>query len=216
MMKIYPALVIILLAAPALSGHAGEVKKSAAVVRTEKEMVREVADGPAQVETKGRSIMRLSDDVVIQGRPCKRGWLRLHPNGVPSSFTLSRELRIGSLQIPADTWVQQNEKGVVVLCAFPADTEVQGLVCRGTGGAKGVQVELHPSGTLKKMFLARDTYIQGVPCAANMFSGMVEFYENGRLKSCKLSDAYTFDGVAYKKGARVEFPAPELRPIAAN
>jgi hypothetical protein len=154
--------------------------------------------------------------MVIRGRPCKKGWLRLHPNGVPSSFTASREIQFGKLQIPADTWVMQNEKSLVLVCAFPSNIEIHGVLCKGTGGAKGVQVALYASGALKRVFLAQDCRIQGVPCAANIFSGAVDFYEDGRLKSCKLSDSCTIAGVTYKKGARVQLPATEQRSVASD
>ncbi|MFT3869044.1 MAG: hypothetical protein QM715_11350 [Nibricoccus sp.] len=135
---------------------------------------------------------------------------------MPSSFTASSELEFGKLKVPADTWVMQDEKGLVVACALPRDMEIQGVLCRGTGGAKGVQIEVYPSGALKRAFLAKDTVIQGVPCASGLVSGMVEFHEDGQLKSCKLSDAHTYAGVAYKKGARLELPAVDGEAIAAK
>ncbi len=169
------------------------------------------------LNTVGRSIMRLDEDVVVQGRPCKAGWLKLHPNGVPSSFTTSQEIRVGKIMLPADSWVMQDEKGVVLACALPRDMEIQGLMCRGTGGAKGVQIEFHRNGVLKRIHLVRDTEIQGVPCAAaGLLSGAVEFHEDGRLKSCKLSRPHLMDGVACKKGARIVFATENGRLLASD
>lgn len=188
---------------------------SVAAVRQEKKAGQAKTEKPA-IDTTGRSIMRLGDDVEVSGRPCKRGWLKLHPNGVPSSFTASRELEFGKLKVPADTWVMQDDTGLVLVCALPRDMEIQGVPCRGTGGAKGVQLEVYPCGSLKKVFLSKDTVIQGVPCAAGLLSGLVEFHPDGRLKSCKLSEAYTHAGVAYKKGARLELPAVNGETIASK
>lgn len=213
----FAAIAFVCLAMPAFAEQPVQSKKTTevAVARTTKvEPAKPVED--SNLNTSGRSIMRLSEDVVVRGRPCKRGWLRLHPNGVPSSFTTSREIKFGKLTIPADTWVMQNENSLVLMCALPRDMEIQGVLCRGTGGAKGVQVEVYPSGALKRVFLAQDAVIQGVPCSSGLVSGAVDFQEDGRLKSCKLSDAYTFAGVTYKKGARLELSAVGGENVASK
>jgi hypothetical protein len=155
-------------------------------------------------EKNGIKIGRLKEDMVIGGRPCKKGWLHLHANNVPAAFTAAHEIEEGRLKIPVDTWVLQTAEGVVTTCAFPRDTEVQGILCKGTGGAKGAQVAVYPSGALKQVFLARDMRIQEVPCAADAISGAVEFYEDGKLKSCLLSESYTRDGAVHKKGTRLQ------------
>lgn len=217
MKPLLAAISFVCLTVPALAEQSVQVKKrtdvaSVRVVRTETVKPMEKAG----LNTAGRSIMRLSEDVDVRGRPCKRGWLKLHPNGVPSSFTAACELEFGKLKVPADTWVMQDENGLVVACALPRDMEIQGVLCRGTGGAKGVQLEVYPSGALKRAFLAKDAVIQGVPCASGVVSGIVEFYEDGRLKSCKLNDAYSYGGVDYKKGARLELPAVDGESVASK
>jgi hypothetical protein len=216
-MKPLPLLIAaVCFALPALAEQAQQPHQPAPTLTARSEKADAVRSESGNLDTAGRTIMRLTEDMVIRGRPCKKGWLRLHPNGVPSSFTAAREIQFGKLQIPADTWVMQNEKSLVLVCAFPSDIEIHGVLCKGTGGAKGVQVALYASGALKRVFLAQDSRIQGVPCAANIFSGAVDFYENGRLKSCKLSDSFTIDGVPYKKGARLQFPATEQRSVSSD
>lgn len=155
----------------------------------------------------GLAIGMLKEDTVIAGRPCKRGWVHLLPTGVPQSFTASREMDGGRFKIPAGTWVTQNAEGVVVLCAFPSDTEVQGCLCRGSGGPEGTQTAFYPSGALKQFFLRHDTQVQGIPCKAGLFSQTIHLHENGQLASCVLSAALVRDGYTYDQGTEVHFDA---------
>ena len=156
-------------------------------------------------EGNGLLIGELKEDTVIGGRPCKQGWVHLLPSGVPVGFTASREIDLGRIEIPADTWVFQNKDGVVTVCAFPRNLAVQGHLCRGSGGPKGVQTAFYPDGALKQFFLCGDTQIQDVPCRAGIFDETIKLHENGRLKSCVLSDDLVRDGHAYPKGARIRF-----------
>jgi hypothetical protein len=108
----------------------------------------------AKVRTAANGLLigRIEADSIVHDRPCQKGWLHLHPNGVASAFTAAREIRLARAAIPAGTWVRQNPDGVVTVCAFLQDTEVQGHRCRGTGGPKGVQVSFYPDGALKQFF----------------------------------------------------------------
>jgi hypothetical protein len=167
--------------------------------------VQGVAFSKVRVEGNGLVIGLLKEDTLIGGRPCKRGWVHLRPNGVPAGFTASREIDLGRFRIPAGTWVFQNEAGVVTVCAFPRDTEVQGHRCRGSGGPKGVQAAFYPGGALKQYFLSHDIRIQGIPCKAGSFDESIELHENGRLKGCVLSEELARDGRIYHRGTRLRF-----------
>jgi hypothetical protein len=147
----------------------------------------------------------LKEDTVIAGRPCKQGWVHLCANGVPVGFTASRAIDLGRFEIPAETWVIQNQNGVVTVCAFPRDTEVQGHRCRGNGGPKGVQAAFYASGALKQYFLRHDTRIQEVPCRGGLFNESIELYEDGRLKGCVLGEDLMREGRRYPKGTRLHF-----------
>jgi hypothetical protein len=164
-----------------------------------------VAFSKVRYEANGLIIGTLKEDTVIGGRPCKQGWVHLRTNGVPVGFTASREIDLGRFTIPADTWVFQDQNGVVTVCAFPRDTEVQGHLCRGSGGPKGVQSAFYPSGALKQYFLRHDTLIQGIPCRGGLFNESIELYENGGLKGCALSEDLVRDGRRYAKGTRLRF-----------
>ena len=154
-------------------------------------------------------IGQLKEDTVIGGRPCKRGWVHLSGNGVPVGFTAAGEIDLGRFKIPANTWVSQNKDGVVTICQFPRDTEVQGHLCCGGGwvggGPEGIQTAFYPDGALSKFFLRHDTRIQDVSCKAGLMSEMIELHENGRLKACVLSEDLTRDGRTCHKGTRLRF-----------
>jgi hypothetical protein len=169
--------------------------------------VKGVAFSKVKIEDNGLVIGQLKEDALIDGRPCKQGWVHLTTNGVPIGFTASREIDLGRFKIPADTWVQQNQDGDVTVCCFPQDTEVQGHLCRGgglLGGAEGVQTSFYPDGALKDFFLRRDTVIQDIPCQASLFVS-IKLYENGRLKACLLSEDLLQNGHTYAKGTRLQF-----------
>lgn len=164
-----------------------------------------VSFSKARIEGNGLLIGMLREDTLIGGRPCKKGWVHLLPSGIPVGFTASRDIDLGRFTIPADTWVFQNKDGVVAVCAFPRDTEVQGHLCRGTGGPEGAQASFYPDGALKQFFLRRNTRIQGIPCQAGVFNQSIMLHENGRLKCCVVSEDLVRDGISYPKGTRLQF-----------
>jgi len=166
----------------------------------------------ARVDKNGFVIGRVAQDTVVAGRPCRKGWLHLHPNGVPAGFAAATDIRLPRLTIPAGTWVFQDPDGIVTVCAFPGDTEVQGHVCRGgAGGAEGIQTAFYPDGALKQFFAPADLRIDGIPCAAGLFGPGIELYASGRLRSATLAADCELNGRAYRKGERIHLtPAGQL------
>jgi hypothetical protein len=166
-----------------------------------------IAYDKVKIEADGKVIGYLAADTEIRERPCARDWVHLHPNGELSLFRLQRELALPVLKLPANTWAFQNESGIVTGCAFPNDTEIQGQLCRGTGGSKGAQVTFYESGRLKKFFAAKPTRIDGVLCDTGLARGLIELHENGRLKSCLLAEDLKRENRTFTKGTRVWFDA---------
>lgn len=162
----------------------------------------------ARITDRGLVIGYLAADTRIRGRPCRAGWVHLHPNGVPAGFTAAEEIPIASWKILAGTWVFQNPEGIVTVCAFPHDVAIQGHLCRGTGGPKGTQTAFYPSGALRQFFPPETVDVDGIPCSASRFRSGVELYENGRLRSATLADDHLVAGRMQKRGQRVEF-APD-------
>ena len=167
--------------------------------------VQGLAFSKVKIEDNGLVIGLLKEDAVIGGRPCKQGWVHLRANGLPVGFTASREIDLKRFTIPPDTWVFQNDDGVVTVCAFPRDTVVQGHWCRGSGGPEGVQTAFYPSGSLKEYFLRRDTRIQGIPCKSGLFSQSIKLHENGRLLECVLGEELLRDDHTFPAGTRLRF-----------
>lgn len=180
-----------------LSGHAAEWKKNTTIDG--------IAYDKVKVEADGKVIGYLAAATEIRERPCARDWVHLHPNGELALFRLQRDLALPVLKLPANTWVFQNISGILTGCAFPNDTEVQGLLCRGTGGSKGSQVTFYESGRLKGFFAAKPTRIDGVLCDTGLIKGHIELHENGRLKSCLLAEDLKRDNQTFTKGNRVWF-----------
>lgn len=160
----------------------------------------------------GFHIGQIDTETIVGGRACRPGWLHLHPDGTPAAFTAAHDIVLPLLTIPAGTWVKQDTSGIITTCAFPADTTVQGRVCRGTGGPKGVQTAFHPDGALRQFFPVKPVVIDGVPCGTGLVRGWIELHENGRLKSCVLGEAWIHAGRKLRKGTRVTFaPDGQLR-----
>ena len=160
----------------------------------------------------GLHIGQIDTETVVGGRACRPGWLHLHPDGTPAAFIAAHDIPLPLLTIPTGTWVMQDTAGTVTVCAFPQDTEVQGHLCRGTGGPKGVQTAFYPDGRLKQFFPARPKTIDGVPCGTGLVRGWIELHESGRLKSCALGNAWVHAGRKLRKGTRLTFtPDGQLR-----
>lgn len=161
----------------------------------------------------GIHIGEIDTETVIGGRACRPGWLHLHPDGTPAAFTAAREIVLPRVTIPAGTWVMQDASGTITTCAFPADTPVQGHLCRSTGGPKGTQVAFHADGSLRQFFPAQPTVIDGIPCATGLVRGSIELHPDGRLKSCLLARDHVIDGVKHRKGKRLTLtPAGKVQP----
>jgi hypothetical protein len=170
-------------------------------------VVQGVTFQKATIDKRGFVIGWVDQDVTIHGRPCKQGWVHLHPNGALAGFTAAKEIALNRLTIPAGTWVFQDTNGTVTVCAFPHDTEVQGHLCRGggvLGGSEGVQTAFYADGALKQFFAPHPVQIENVPCDASLFHKGIQLYEDGRLRSATLSEDFVRDGRVYHQGERLE------------
>src|SRR5688572_15361747 len=82
-------------------------------------IIKGIAFEKARVESKGLTVGKLRTNTVIAGRPCRKGWVHVHSNGVPAGFTASEDIRLARFTVPAGTWVIQDTAGIVKVCAFP-------------------------------------------------------------------------------------------------
>jgi hypothetical protein len=153
----------------------------------------------------GNYIGYMTDDRIIHGLPCSKGWIHFRNTWKLLSFQLSTDYEYKTTFLPAHTWIHfaNSEGRSGYICAFPYNYEVQGYLCGGSGGYKGTHTGFYANGKLRSFFPPEDTVINDILCKASSFTS-VELYENGNLKSCKLSKDYQADGKKYKKGRVVE------------
>jgi len=154
----------------------------------------------------GQKLGILAGDTVIDGWPCRKGFVVLHGNWKPDELQLAKGHRRNGIDFPAKTWVFVDEQGNPKACMLPRDLEIQGHRCRGGwGGKEGVMVSFYPGGALKYYCCREDPVIDGVPCDGSMFHCGITLHENGRLKQCRLAEDTTIGGVAYSKGSVLRF-----------
>jgi len=157
-------------------------------------------------EDDGSKLGILAGDTVIDGWPCKKGFIVFHADWSLDELLLSRDYEYNGIPMPAGTWVFPDAQGNPGICMFPVDVEIQGHLCRGGwGGKEGVMVSFHPSGKVKQYYCREDPVIDGVPCKGSVFSSGITLYENGRLAQCKLAADTTIGGVEYGKGVVLRF-----------
>lgn len=153
----------------------------------------------------------LAQSTVIQGYPCAKGYAWFYTDGKLKECALARDTDIGVppqrtsspgtpvlARAPAGSWINLTRDGKPDFLFLVRDTNILGYSCRGgnrlLGPTEGAMTGFYPSGKLKYCWLTADREVQGVPCAgsSSIFSGKseVEFYEDGRLKGCKLAKDY--------------------------
>lgn len=149
------------------------------------------------------------DTVIIQGVPCQ-GHVEYYSNGKLKTCTLAREDTLSGQPLPEGTVVTFNPEGVLDWCFLQKDEEIQGHLCKGQG--HGWMTCFHPNGKLRIAWLGRDEEIQGVPVAeynwwADAFGkgAGTYFWENGRLRRCRLSRDFKIEERAFQKGDILTF-----------
>ena len=110
---------------------------------------------------------------------------------------MARDTDFSVARAPAGSWINLTRDGKPDFLFLVRDTNILGYSCRGgnrlLGPTEGAMTGFYPSGKLKYCWLTADREVQGVACAGSgMFSGKseVDFYEDGRLKGCKLAKDY--------------------------
>jgi hypothetical protein len=159
-----------------------------------------------QAQLEGRP---LTDTVVIDGITCAptgKALAEFYPSGRLAWCPIARDAVLFGHALPAMTWIGLTAEGLPSRAWLPSDTKLSGHLCHGTG-YKGYSVEFHPTGALRRCFLAADTEIEGVPCIRGSFwteirggsKSAVSFRENGTLAQCQASRAFTRNGIQVRK-----------------
>ena len=161
----------------------------------------------------------LSENIEINGYPCRGGdenselWLR--SDGELLSFFLSNDYAIDGKLYPEETQIIFDNYGKVhylsghlKFLSFHDNDMVHNVVLKdefevnGIFFSKNSRLIYNENGDLDYARLAQDVVIQSVPCNKKEW---VEFYPNGRLSWCMLSEDFETDGKVYQKGTCLGF-----------
>jgi hypothetical protein len=157
---------------------------------------------------------KLAAATVIQTYPCAKDYAWFYQNGSLNRCTVSRDSTFGQAQIPAGSIIELWPSGTTHFVMLAHNAVVLGYNIMGgsfLGPADGAVVTFYPGGKLRSVYLVDDQTIQGVPCRGGQWGvftdpinggNQVGFYEDGKLRSCKLTRE--FDG--QKSGQRLTLP----------
>lgn len=146
----------------------------------------------------------LAQDTLIQGYPCKKGFLTLYDDGKLKMFRASKPFEYSDFTIPQETWCILYEDGKIKICMFPKDTLIQGYLCRGCKmGLEGVRTRFHVNGKLNCFFTRDDVEIDSVVCKGSVFHP-IGLHDNGKLRNCTLAKDAEIAGITYHKGAKLQ------------
>lgn len=172
-----------------------------------------VIGGREEQQTWRTSTIPEGQEEEIQGVACS-GRVEYYENGNLKYCDLAREDTLSGQPLAAGTGVHFTEDGVFDWCFLREDTEIQGYLCRGEG--HGFMTVFHPNGKVRNVYLADDEVIQGIPCARFRFLsavfnpihhkyGSTNFYDDGSLKYCELSENFIIEGQSFRRGDALRF-----------
>lgn len=148
----------------------------------------------------------MSQNNVIKGFPCEKGWIHFREDENLLAFQLSEKFTYKGTEFPAHTWIHlpYHEGKTDYVVSLPDDRKIQGHLCDGSGGYKGTHTGFYENGRLRSFFAPEDVIIAGIPCESSLLVN-IELYKNGNLKKCKLADDCEIHGRKYKKGTVLAF-----------
>jgi hypothetical protein len=147
---------------------------------------------------RGDHIGYLSEDQVIQGYPCKKGFTTLWPDLTLCECQASSAFEFNGNEVPAGTWLIMSKEGYLRVCSFPKETVIQGYRCKG-GGRLGATTGFYKSGRLESFYSRENLAVDGFECKGSL----IALHENGSLRSCKLVSPAVIDGVSYEAGTKL-------------
>jgi len=146
----------------------------------------------------------LAENTLIQGYPCKKGFVFFYDNGNLNTFQFSKPFEFSGFVIPAKTWGMLDRQGSIYICFFSKDTQVQGYPCRGSiMGREGIQTSFHKNGKLNCFFPRKDVEIDGILCKGSVFHP-IGLHDNGKLRNCTLAETTIINGKEYQKGSKIK------------
>jgi hypothetical protein len=169
------------------------------------------AASPAAAQRASQGQLILAEPTLVDGVLCVERAL-LHASGLLHECRLAPGAEFLGHRFPSNSWV-----GYTVSARphvwLGRDTELQGLVCRGSGW-RGWATSLHHDGALRGCFLAAEAVVDGVPCRKASFftevlrgSSYLGLHENGRLAECVAARTFTLGGREHRRGERIRLDA---------
>jgi hypothetical protein len=170
-----------------------------------------LAASPAAAQRASSGQLILAEPTLVDGVLCVERAV-LHASGLLHECRLAPGAEFLGHRFPSNSWVGYT------LSARPhvwlgRDTELQGLVCRGSGW-RGWSTSLHHDGALRGCFLAAEAVVDEVPCRKASFvtevlrgSSFLALHENGRLAECVAARTFTLGGREYRRGERIRLDA---------
>jgi hypothetical protein len=146
----------------------------------------------------------ITGPIEVQGLSCQVP-AQYHPNGQLKSCILALDDTLDGQPFPEGTRLAFRENGDLWRCYLSKDAEIHGYLCKGK--EDGFRTLFYSVNKPKRIWLVNDEIIDNVPCAKYEYLSRndVTFHENGRLKSCKLSEDFIAEEKTFKKGDKIEF-----------
>jgi len=144
----------------------------------------------------------LKSSTWVEGYLCEADWVHFTKDWKLIMFKMAETKTINNFQYPQNAWIHIRNN--TIICSLPHDTVIQGYLCRGNGGPKGIQTSIYPNGQLESFFTKGNIKINEINCKGGVFSNIV-LYDDGRLKECTLSEEQSINKIKFKKGVRIHF-----------
>ena len=145
----------------------------------------------------------LKNNTVINGYPCKQGWVHFTKDWQPKLFCLYKKSTVNNVQLRKGSWVVLNPGRNFFSVVFPNDTIVENFRCKGGGGVNGFQTSFYNSGKLKEFFTDENITIDHIECKHGI-KNPIKLHENGKLCSCMLNKEITLNSTTFKAGTFVQ------------
>jgi hypothetical protein len=145
----------------------------------------------------------LENDAFIQNIPCKAGWVHFKGKKIMTFFQLSKNFKLNNFEFKRGTWIFDIKEDYLV-CILPEDTEIQGYLCRGGGGSKGIHTSIYDNGKLRGFFTAGTVIVDGIKCKGGLFSP-IHLHRDGSLMRCDLAEDTIIGDTQFSSGTVVSF-----------
>lgn len=119
-------------------------------------------------------------DNIIQGYPCKKGWIHFTKEKDLKLFCLSELFDVENIILSENCWILDAQNCNFTTVVFPNDTIIQAYPISGGCGVKGARTKFYKSGKLKSFFPSKNFVISGTEFKKSIFNS-VQISSDGNL-----------------------------------